>query len=81
MIGSPPFYSTPFSPPIQDWLSLNNQTPTGPADDPTLKLARNSYILKTEDLAKITYPVIPAKAGIQNSFKILDSGSRSACPE
>jgi hypothetical protein len=34
-----------------------------------------------KNVAKVTYPVIPAKAGIQNSFKILDSGSRSACPE
>jgi len=25
--------------------------------------------------------VIPAKAGIQNGLKILDSGSRFACPE
>jgi len=25
--------------------------------------------------------VIPAKAGIQNDLKILDSGSRFACPE
>jgi len=25
--------------------------------------------------------VIPAKAGIQNALKILDSGSRFACPE
>jgi uncharacterized DUF497 family protein len=34
-----------------------------------------------EDLAKITYSVIPAKAGIQNRLKTLDSGSRFACPE
>jgi len=32
-----------------------------------------------EALATVTYSVIPAKAGIQNSF--LDSGSRFACPE
>jgi len=34
-----------------------------------------------ELLAKVTYSVIPAKAGIQNCSKILDSGSRYACPE
>ena len=34
----------------------------------------------TEPLAKVTCSVIPAKAGIQNSLKILDSGSRFACP-
>jgi hypothetical protein len=34
-----------------------------------------------EALAKVTYSVIPAKAGIQNRLKILDSGSRFACPE
>jgi hypothetical protein len=34
-----------------------------------------------ELLAKVTYSVIPAKAGIQNCLKILDSGSRFACPE
>jgi hypothetical protein len=34
-----------------------------------------------ELLAKVTYSVIPAKAGIQNCSKILDSGSRFACPE
>jgi len=31
-----------------------------------------------ELLAKVTYSVIPAKAGIQNFLKILDSGSRCA---
>jgi hypothetical protein len=35
----------------------------------------------SEVLAKVIYSVIPAKAGIQNLFKILDSGSRFACPE
>jgi len=35
----------------------------------------------SELLAKVTYSVIPAKAGIQNCSKILDSGSRFACPE
>jgi hypothetical protein len=39
------------------------------------------YIFDFTSPAKVTYPVIPAKAGIQNSFKTLDSGSRSACPE
>jgi len=34
-----------------------------------------------ELLAKVTCSVIPAKAGIQNCSKILDSGSRFACPE
>jgi hypothetical protein len=34
-----------------------------------------------ELLAKVTRSVIPAKAGIQNCLKILDSGSRFACPE
>jgi hypothetical protein len=34
-----------------------------------------------EVLAKATWTVIPAKAGIQNGLKILDSGSRFACPE
>jgi hypothetical protein len=34
-----------------------------------------------ELLAKVTYSVIPAKAGIQKCSKILDSGSRFACPE
>jgi len=31
--------------------------------------------------AKVTYSVIPAKAGTQNCLKILDSGSRFGCPE
>jgi hypothetical protein len=31
--------------------------------------------------ATVISPVIPAKAGIQNCLKILDSGSRFACPE
>jgi hypothetical protein len=30
---------------------------------------------------KKRFPVIPAKAGIQDRLKILDSGSRFACPE
>jgi hypothetical protein len=34
-----------------------------------------------ELLAKVIFHVIPAKAGIQNCMKILDSGSRYACPE
>ena len=34
-----------------------------------------------EVLARVTWAVIPAKAGIQNCLKILDSGSRFACPE
>jgi hypothetical protein len=34
-----------------------------------------------EPLAKVGHSVIPAKAGIQNRLKILDSGSRFACPE
>jgi len=34
-----------------------------------------------EVLAEVTHSVIPAKAGIQNRLKILDSGSRFACPE
>jgi hypothetical protein len=34
-----------------------------------------------EPLTKVAYSVIPAKAGIQNGLKILDSGSRFACPE
>jgi hypothetical protein len=38
-------------------------------------------ILKNEPLAKIAHSVIPAKAGFLNSLKILDSGSRFACPE
>jgi hypothetical protein len=39
------------------------------------------YVFKVERLAKVTYSVILAKAGIQNCSKILDSGSRFACPE
>jgi hypothetical protein len=38
------------------------------------------WIIK-EALAKVSYAVIPTKAGIQNSLKILDSGWRFACPE
>jgi hypothetical protein len=34
-----------------------------------------------EPSAKGSYFVIPAKAGIQNRLKTLDSGSRFACPE
>jgi hypothetical protein len=34
-----------------------------------------------EPFAKVGHSVIPAKAGIQNRLKILDSGSRFACPE
>jgi hypothetical protein len=34
-----------------------------------------------EPLAKVACSVIPAKAGIQNCLKNLDSGSRFACPE
>ena len=32
-------------------------------------------------LARVANSVIPAKAGIQNYLKNLDSGSRFACPE
>jgi len=39
------------------------------------------YSLFIEVFAKVTFAVIPAKAGIQNHLKILDSGSRFACPE
>jgi hypothetical protein len=39
------------------------------------------WSISNEPPAKVTYSVIPAKAGIQNSLKILDSGSRYACPE
>jgi len=42
---------------------------------------QSQFFLKIEALAKVTYSVIPAKAGIQNSFKTQDSGSRFACPE
>jgi hypothetical protein len=31
-----------------------------------------------EALARVAHPVIPAKAGIQNSLKVLDSGSPPA---
>jgi hypothetical protein len=37
--------------------------------------------LIVELLANVTYSVIPAKAGIQNCLKALDSGSRFAWPE
>jgi|GEM_PF-2599512 len=53
----------------------------------TEELEKKSELVKL--LAKITYSVIPANpgsgsgagAGIQNCSKILDSGSRFACPE
>jgi len=35
-------------------------------------------LVYSELLARVTYSVIPAKAGIQNFLKILDSGSRFA---
>jgi len=38
-------------------------------------------IKTSEPLAELSHAVIPAKAGIQNRLKILDSGSRFACPE
>jgi len=38
-------------------------------------------LMRRELLAKVNYSVIPAKAGIQNRLKTLDSGSRFACPE
>ena len=44
-------------------------------------LNQTFYVFSYELLAKATYSVIPAKAGIQNYSKILDSGSRFACPE
>jgi hypothetical protein len=37
--------------------------------------------INSELLANVTYSVIPAKAGIQKCLKILDSGSRFACPD
>jgi hypothetical protein len=37
-----------------------------------------SSLIPIELFAKVTYSVIPAKAGIQNCLKILDSGSRFA---
>ena len=46
----------------------------------TLRCLYN-YGLTNELLATVTYSVIPAKAGIQNCLKTLDSGSRFACPE
>ncbi|MCX5917505.1 MAG: hypothetical protein NTX30_12615 [Deltaproteobacteria bacterium] len=39
------------------------------------------YPICDEPLEKVISSVIPAKAGIQNCLKILDSGSRFACPE
>jgi hypothetical protein len=43
--------------------------------------ALGEKILNGELLVKVTSSVIPAKARIQNPLKILDSGSRFACPE
>jgi hypothetical protein len=37
--------------------------------------------LIVEVLAEVTYSVIPEKAGIQDRLKILNSGSRFACPK
>jgi hypothetical protein len=42
---------------------------------------RTKNLFSQEALARVTSSVIPAKAGIQNGLKILDSGSRFACPE
>jgi hypothetical protein len=44
-------------------------------------IARKTKWVIPELLANVTYSVIPAKAGIQNCLKTLDSGSRFACPE
>jgi len=40
-----------------------------------------SEFLSFEHLARVASSVIPAKAGIQNCLKNLDSRSRFACPE
>ncbi|MBP1714830.1 MAG: hypothetical protein H6Q42_3033 [Deltaproteobacteria bacterium] len=42
-----------------------------------LKGVRLANLDCNEDFAEVGYPVLPAKAGIQNSFKILDSTSSS----
>jgi hypothetical protein len=47
----------------------------------TLKSRILLSYLQMEALARVTYSVIPAEAGIQNRLEILDSGSRFACPE
>jgi hypothetical protein len=46
-----------------------------------LEKGLSDIIFIIEALAKVVCSVIPAKAGIQNAFNILDSGSRFACPE
>jgi len=45
------------------------------------KPRQQPFMKPFELLAKAISSVIPAKAGIQNCLKILDSGSRFACPE
>jgi hypothetical protein len=45
------------------------------------KCFSKKYIAIMEVMEKVPFFVIPAKAGIQNCLKILDSGSRFACPE
>jgi hypothetical protein len=44
-------------------------------------MAKIQMFKTKEALAKVACSVIPAKAGIQVSLKILDSGSHFACPE
>jgi hypothetical protein len=48
---------------------------------PPASRLRKRRIPSDEPSAKGSYFVIPAKAGIQNRLKTLDSGARSACPE
>jgi len=45
------------------------------------RLGEEPKVLNPEPLAKVGHSVIPAEAGIQKRLKILDSGSRFACPE
>jgi hypothetical protein len=59
---------------------------TGKKCTPGAELEAGSRLEKTikviiEVLAEVAYSVIPAKDGIQNRLKILDSGPRFACPE
>jgi hypothetical protein len=60
-------------------LVLDKEPPFGDEDE------RRFSRFQVEVLAKDTYCVIPAKAGIQNPLEILDSGLapglRRGCPE
>ena len=68
-------------PQLREALRAKDEKRNREDDDNLLSTESKHKLFSLELLEKVTYSVIPAKAGIQKCAKILDSGSRFACPE